>query len=155
MLLKRRIFNHDRIIHTLLKRTTDKYRKLNRRLLALKPKILHLLPHFPDLNMCTHKFIFELLVFRSDFLNLFINKLKIVALSLDFLPTLFNILFGLVVCYLEVKDLLLHIVDDLEVLDGFLLGLMKLLVDVFIDLSLVYLGHGALVQWSLHRILGV
>ena len=89
--------------------------------------------------MRTHQFILELLVFSTHFLNLLIEKLEIIILPLNFLPTLIDQFLTLVIRNLEIEDLLLHIVDDLEVLDRFLLGLLKLLVNVFVNLPLVYL----------------
>ena len=89
--------------------------------------------------MRTHQFILELLIFSTHFLNLLIEKLEIIILPLNFLPTLIDQFLTLVIRNLEIEDLLLHIVDDLEVLDRFLLGLLKLLVNVFANLPLVYL----------------
>ena len=89
--------------------------------------------------MRTHQFILELLIFSTHFLNLLIEKLEIIILPLNFLPTLIDQFLTLVIRNLEIEDLLLHIVDDLEVLDRFLLGLLKLLVNVFVNLPLVYL----------------
>ena len=89
--------------------------------------------------MRTHEFILELLVFSTHLLNLLIKKLEIMILPLNFLPTLIDLFLTLVICNLEIEDLLLHIVDDLKVLNRFLLSLLKLLVNVLVNLPLVYL----------------
>lgn len=141
------IFSHDRVILTLLERTADHNGKLDPSLFTLKTKILHLLPHLPYLNIRAHQFVLELLIFTPDLIDLFIKKLKIFILRLNFLPTLIHLFLTLVICNLEIEYFLLHIIDDLEVLDGFLLGLVKLLVDVLVNMSLVYLGYHTLVHW--------
>lgn len=141
-----RIFSHKEIILNLLKRATHHNRKLNPRLFTLEAKILHLLPHFSHLNVCAHQFVLQPLVFCSHLLDLFVKELKIFILCLNFLPALIHLFLTLVIHNLEVEDFLLHIVDDLEILDRLLLGLMKLLINVLVNLSLVYLRYHALVH---------